>query len=70
MGHGLWVMQKNKSIAYSLVSQMLKKRFFVIPVKTGIQSFLVVACALDTRLRGYDDFLQNHKFFTMLKTEF
>ncbi len=29
----------------------LKKRFIVIPVKTGIHFFQVVAYAIDTRLR-------------------
>ncbi len=35
-----------------------KTRFFVIPVKTGIQYFKVVAHSLDSRLRGNDDFLR------------
>ncbi|HDH05813.1 MAG TPA: hypothetical protein ENH01_08895 [Nitrospirae bacterium] len=39
-----------------------EKQFFVIPVKTGIQSFQVVTCFLDTRFRGYDDFLRMYQF--------
>ncbi len=38
-----------------------EKQFFVIPVKTGIQSFQVVTCFLDTRFRGYDDFLRMYQ---------
>jgi len=36
----------------------LKKCFFVIPVETGIQSFQIVVCSLDTSFRGYDDFYE------------
>ncbi len=51
-------------IIFSLIidegAKSLKKRLFVIPVKTGIHSFQVVGYAMDTRLRGYDDFLRDH----------
>ena len=40
-----------------------EKQFFVIPVKTGIQSFQVVTCSLDTRFRGYDDFLRMYRYY-------
>ena len=41
------------------VVKSLKTHIFVIPVKMGIQSFQVVAPPLDTRFRGYDDFLRD-----------
>jgi len=58
-------MINREKMVYDAVVERLKKYLFVIPVlkstyclvKTGIQSFRVVAYALDTRLRGYDDFL-------------
>jgi hypothetical protein len=36
-------------------------------VKTGIQFFLDVARTLDTRLRGYDDFLRGRHVLLCLK---
>ena len=48
------------------------KGLSVIPVQTGIQSFQVVICTLDTRspltilgdkLRGYDDFLRDRQLW-------
>ena len=32
----------------------------VIPVETGIQCFQAVTYILDTRFRGYDNFLRGH----------
>ena len=37
------------------------RRFFVIPAKAGIQEFQKVTNRLDTRFRGYDDFLRVHQ---------
>ena len=41
----------------------LKNRILVIPVKTGIQCFLIVKIKMDSRFRGNDNFLRVHQLF-------
>ncbi len=45
-----------------MVSQKKRKsRFLVIPAEAGIQEFQKVINRLDTRFRGYDDYLRMHQ---------
>jgi hypothetical protein len=37
--------------------------FSAIPLKTGIQSFQAITWILDTRIRGYDDFLRDDNIY-------
>jgi len=37
-------------------------QLFVIPAQAGIQEIMTVTNTLDTRFRGYDDFLQLHQW--------
>jgi hypothetical protein len=39
-----------------------KNLISVIPAQAGIQEFQPVTKPLDTRFRGYDDFLREHEF--------
>jgi|GEM_PF-5364831 len=54
---------KFRTINFDGLAKSLERSIFVIPVKTGIQSFQVVAYALVTRLRGHDDFLLDRQLW-------
>jgi hypothetical protein len=55
------------SIDYDGFAKSHNSQLFVIPAQAGIQEFKIVTNWLDTRLRGYDDFLRAHHFLLSRK---
>jgi hypothetical protein len=52
--------QNNSVILIDGLAKKRNRRFSVIPAKAGIQEFHKVTNRLDTRFRGYGDYLRMH----------
>ena len=63
----IWMGKEDKGSMLDGFAKKHNRRFFVIPAKAGILEFQKVINRLDTRFRGYDDFLRVHQWLKDLR---